>query len=293
MDAKSLAELYNEEYLRGVLLKRHPVADSCPLIFDVPRSGSDYPKEFRSPASFDDVRRNVSMYVEELYENAPAFGATWLFACFPNTYIDANRNELDIDEALISGEPLPEFSPSDRSLRGMGLIPKFCGDGSVLLHDAPIPVEDLLHRIENYHRPYHLELSACISRFHENFGAAYHVSCHSMSSRGSKAVRDVGSPRSDFDIGDGHGKTCSPAFVEVVRNCLSGFGYDVTVNKHFAGAESIHRHAAPTKGLHSLQIEINRSLYMDENTYRKNENFETVKEHLTLLAQQLSKFTSS
>ena len=163
----------------------------------------------------------------------------------------------------------------------------------MLLNEALIPVEDLLHRIENYHRPYHLELSTCIAQFYEKFGAAYHVSCHSMGSRGSKAMRDVGSPRSDFDIGDGHGTTCSGAFVESAQNFLSGLGYDVTVNKHFAGAESIHRHSAPMKGLHSLQIEINRSLYMDETTFRKNENFETVKEHLTSLAQQLSKFISS
>ena len=113
-------------YLPGVLQQRVPAQNAAPLVFDIPRSGSDYPREFRSPAPFDAVRRSVSMYVEELYANAPDHGATWLYALFPNTYIDANRHELDVDPEWFEGEWSEPLQPSDKSLRGMGLIPRVC-----------------------------------------------------------------------------------------------------------------------------------------------------------------------
>lgn len=94
-------------------------------------------------------------------------------------------------------------------------------------------------------------------------GIVYHVSCHSMASVARKVSVDAGAQRSDFDIGDGYGKTCNPTFVAAAVECLSGLGYNVTVNKHFAGAESIHKHGDPANGIHSLQIKTKRGLYMD------------------------------
>ncbi len=283
---------FDEVHKPGVFLCRRPVKDACPLIFDIPRSGREYPNWFRSPAAFNDVRRNVSMYVEALYEDVPEEGATWLFACFPNTLIDANRNEKDVDAALIAGASEGQFSPSDRSLRGVGLIPKFCGDGSVPLQGAPMSMDDLERRLNDFYWPYHNELSANIARLKNEFGRVYHISCHSMAGRGNKAMKDAGQARSDFDIGDGNGKTCGPDFVEAVKECLSDFGYDVTVNRHFAGAECIHKHASVENGIESLQIEVNRSLYMVEETFEKKPAFDRVKSHLGALARELAQFAN-
>jgi N-formylglutamate deformylase len=280
----------DETYRPGVLHRRTPSEDAVPLVFDIPRSGNDYPCEFRSPAPFDAVRRSVSMYVEELYGGAPNHGATWLYALFPNVFIDANRHELDVDPAWLEGELTEPLEPSDKSLRGMGLIPRVCGKGDVALQDAPITAADLRHRLDHYYWPYHNELTAILEGFRERHGVAFHVSCHSMSSVGGKAVADVGRVRSDFDIGTRNGTTTAAAFADAVIECLKGFGYDVTRDEHFVGAESVCKHGNPEGGIHSLQIEINRSIYMDEDSYHRGDRFAEIQGHLSQLARRLADF---
>jgi N-formylglutamate deformylase len=124
-------------------------------------------------------------------------------------------------------------------------------------------------------------------------GSAYHVSCHSMASIARAVSKDAGAPRSDFDIGDRHGETCNREFVDTVQEFLAGLGYAVTINKHFAGAESIHKHGDPANGIQSLQIETRRGLYMDEETYEKRPEFETVRKHLGQLAGHLAAYTNA
>ena len=277
-------------YLPGVLRRLDPTASPSPTVFDIPRSGSDYPRSFRSPAPFDAVHRSISMYVEELYADAPAAGATWLFACFPNAWIDANRHEADIDPELLDG-PWPEtLAPTDKSRLGVGLIHKFCGRGDVPMHAGPLAVADVRERLERYYWPYHHELAALLSAHRAEFGVAFHISCHSMSSVGGSATADAGRRRSDFDIGDRHGETTEPAFRDLVVETLRGFGYDVTVNRHYAGAESIRKHGAPTAGVHSLQIEINRALYMDEEAFARGPDFEPIRANLASLAETVCAF---
>ncbi len=279
-----------EIYRPKVLHRRAPTKSGAPLVFDIPRSGNNYPQEFHSPAPFDAVRRSVSMYVEELYNGAPDHGATWLYALFPNVYIDANRHELDVDPAWFEGEWSEPLEPSDKSLRGMGLIPRVCGKGDVVLQETPISAADLRHRLDNYYWPYHNELTGILKEFRESHGVAFHVSCHSMSSVGGKAVADAGRVRSDFDIGTRNGSTTQPEFAEAVIECLKGFGYDVTRDEHFIGAESVRKHGNPENGIHSLQIEINRGIYMDEDSYRRGDRFAEIQGHLSQLAHRLTDF---
>ena len=283
----------DETHRPGVLLRRTPGKNAAPLVFDIPRSGSDYPREFQSPAPFDAVRRSVSMYVEELYRHVPEHGATWLFALFPNVYIDANRHELDVDPAWLEGDWEVPPEPSDKALRGMGLIPRVCGKGDVVLQDLPITAADLQHRLDNYYWPYHNELTGILAAFRERYGSAFHVSCHSMSSIGGKAVADPGRVRSDFDIGTRNGTTTAPEFANAVIECLKGFGYHVTQDEHFIGAESVRKHGNPDNGIHSVQIEINRSIYMDEDKYRRGGRFTEIQGHLSQLARHLAEFARS
>lgn len=279
-----------ETFRPGVLHQRIPVENAVPLVFDIPRSGSDYPREFRSPAPFNAVRRSVSMYVEELYASAPDHGASWLYALFPNTYIDANRHELDVDPEWLDGDWSEPLAPSDKSLRGMGLIPRVCGKGDVVLQDTPITAADLRHRLDTYYWPYHNTLTGILDSFRARHGVAFHVSCHSMSSVGGKAVPDPGRKRSDFDIGTRNGTTTAPAFPDLVIETLKGFGYDVTRDEHFIGAESVRKHGDPDGGIHSLQIEINRSIYMDEDSYRRGERFAEIRDHLSQTIGRLAEF---
>ncbi len=282
-----------ETFRPGVLHWRVPADGAAPLVFDIPRSGSDYPREFRSPAPFDAVRRSVSMYVEQLYASAPDHGATWLYAMFPNTYIDANRHELDVDPEWFEGDWSEPLEPSDKSLRGMGLIPRVCGKGDVVLQDTPISAADLRHRLDTCYWPYHNTLTGILEDFKAHHGVAFHVSCHSMSSVGGKAVADAGRKRSDFDIGTRNGTTTATAFPDLVIETLKGFGYDVTRDEHFIGAESVRKHGNPDGGVHSLQIEINRSIYMDEDSFRRGERFAEIQDHLSQMIGRLAEFARS
>lgn len=277
-------------YVPGVLLRRDPVAPPSPVVFDIPRSGAEYPRDFRSPAPFDAVHRSISMYVEELYADVPDAGATWLYACFPNAYIDANRHERDIDPELLDG-PWPEkLEPTGKSRLGIGLIHSVCGTGDVPLWHGRLPVADVRRRLDDYYWPYHNELAALLKAQRATFGTAFHVSCHSMASIGGAATVDRGARRSDFDIGDRNHETADPVFVELVVETLRGFGYDTTVNKHYAGAESIRKHADPAGGIHSLQIEISRGLYMDEDSYVRGPRFAEIRSHLATLGQAVCAF---
>ena len=279
-----------EKYIPGVLRRLDPIRNASPVVFDVPRSGSDYPRRFRSPAPFDAVHRSISMYLEELYDGAPAAGANLLFACFPNAFIDANRHELDINPDLIDGEWPGPLEPTIKSKLGIGLIHAMCGAGDLPLHHGRLSVADVKDRLDNYYWPYHNELAGLLADHREKYGVAYHVSCHSMSAIGSKASVDEGKARSQFDIGDRNGTTCEPGFVDVVKTTLEGFGYEVTVNRHYAGAESIRKHGAPDKGIHSLQIELNRGLYMDEELFTRGDGFQTIRGHLAELAEAVAAY---
>ncbi len=230
------------------------------------------------------------MYVEELFNQAPEQGATWLYACFPNAYIDANRHERDIDPGLIDGALDTPFEPTEKSDFGVGLIHSVCDGTGAPLQQAPLAIADLRRRLDGYYWPYHNELSSILSEMLLRTGVACHVSCHSMASIARSVSKDAGAPRSDFDIGDRHGETCDRGFVDTVQKFLSGLGYDVTVNKHFAGAESIRKHGDPANGNQSLQIETRRGLYMDEETYEKRPEFESVRGQLGKLAAHLAAY---
>lgn len=279
-------------YRPGVLHRMTPAGRSAPLVFDIPRSGRDFPNDFRSPAGYNEVKSSISMYVEELFSRAPEHGATWLYACFPNAYIDANRHERDIDPALVAGEPAEPFEPTEKSELGVGLIHRVCDGTGSPLQQTPLSVADVERRLHGYYWPYHNELTSIIEGLREQHARVLHVSCHSMASVARSVSKDVGQPRSDFDIGDRNGSTCDRDFVDAVRSFLAGLGYDVSVNRHFPGAESIRKHANPAAGIHSLQIETRRGLYMDEATYEKGPQFDTVREHLGALAAHLAAFAS-
>ena len=246
----------------GVFERRNPAANAIPVLFEIPRSGAEYPRSFRSPASLTDMQGSVSSFVETVYERIPEAGATWLYAKFPNAFIDLNRNEEDIDPGMVEGSWTGVMNPSARTAAGKGLLPMTVG-ASQPIYDGKIAADDLRDRIENFHRPYHAEVTRILTAFKSRFDRAVHLTCHSMPAIVS-AGPEKGTVRSDFDLGDRNGTTASADLVAFLSEKLRSFGFDVTHNKFFAGAECVERHGRPDHGLHSIQIEMNRSLYMDE-----------------------------
>jgi N-formylglutamate deformylase len=279
--------------LPGVLLRRDPAADVAPVVFDVPRSGTWYPCDFRPDAPFQDVHRSVSMHLGELYDVVPASGATLLYALFPNAYADANRHETDVDPELLADEWQGPgvLAPTVKSKLGIGLIHSLAGDGP--LYQRKLAAADIRNRIENYFLPYHDELARIIAAHRAAAGVSYHVSCHSMASIGGRSTLDRGEQRSDFDIGDLNGASCDPEFSELVVSTLRGFGYKVTANFHYAGAECIRRHSDPAAGRHSLQIELNRKLYMNEAEFTKTGGFAEVQTAIVTLAGAIRDYATA
>jgi len=256
----------------GVFLRHDPAGPPVPVLVDVSRSGREYPPDFRSPLPFTEVHDNVSMYVEELCGAAPAAGATLLYALFPNTYIDANRSAADIDETLIEGKWPGPIVQSDFTERGLGLLKRLSRYGT-RIQERKLTVEEVRHRIDAYHEPYHRELARLLAGFRRDFGAAWQLSFHCMSAVGAPTHADPGKERADFCLGDVHGTTCTPAFRDFVVETLGGLGHSVSVNFPYYGGELTRRHADPANGVNSLFIEINKRMFIDTKTFRRTEGF--------------------
>lgn len=268
--------------LPGVFLRHYPVTAPVPLLVDVSRSGREYPPEFRSPLPFTEVHDNVSMYVEELCGAAPKLGATLLFALFPNTYIDTNRNAGDIDESLIEGKWPGPIVHSDFTQRGLGLLKRLSRYGTQM-QERKLTVAEVRHRLDAYHEPYHQELARLLAAFRSDFGAAWQLSFHCMSAIGAPTHADPGKERADFCVGDVHGTTCALEFLNLVVTTLRELGHSVSVNFPYYGGELTRRHSDPANGINSLFIEINKRMFIDTKTFRKTEGFEGTRRSIEAL----------
>lgn len=276
-------------HIPGVLTRIDPVTEPVPVVFDVPRSGTWYPCEFRTEVSFDDLHRSVSMHLPDLYQGVPQYGAQLLVAHFPNAFIDANRNETDIDPSLLADDwkgALP-LNPTVKSELGIGLIHSVAGQTGTPLYDYKLTSAEIQSRIDQYFLPYHDELARIIQEGNDRHKVSYHISCHSMASIGGSSTLDKGQPRTDFDIGDLNGQSCEPEFAELVVKTLKSFGFNVTSNFHYAGAEAVRRHSRVSERKHSLQIEINRKLYMNEQDFSKSADFADIQKVLAKLADEI------
>lgn len=250
--------------------------DAVPVVFDSPHSGSVYPSDFDFAAPVDVMRRAEDAFVDELFASAPAHGAALLAALFPRSYVDPNRHEHEIDTLLLN-EPWPHpIVHSHRSARGLGVVRRLVR-ATVAVYDRRLSVSEVQSRLARYHRPYHEELSAMIAEAHGRFGIVWHLNCHSMKSTAKGRLRD------DFVLGDRDGTTCAREFTDLVASTLRALGYSVGLNHPFKGAEIVTRHGDPTAGRHSLQIEINRGLYMDEARIEKNSDFPELKQDIDRL----------
>jgi len=274
----------------GVLFRTGPKAAEVPLVFDSPHSGTDYPADFDHTCPRDVLRTAEDTYVHELYAAAPAQGATLIGALFPRSYIDANRHLADLDQALLA-EPWPgPLKPGVKTKLGMGLIRRLAIP-KLPVYGRKLGVAEVQARIDRYYHAYHDELAAAADRLHARWGGLWHIDCHSMKSvSNAMASEGAGVARADFVLGDRDGTTCAPELTGFVREFLTGRGYDVRVNDPYKGVELVRRHGRPRENRHSLQIEVNRKLYMDEESFERNENFPRLKSDLDGLVAALSGF---
>lgn len=269
-----MTALIGAEHRPGVLSIRPPAGDGLPLVFDSPHSGTVYPRDFRPMAPMAELRRAQDTHVDRLFGAAPDHGAVLLEAHFPRTCIDPNRALDDLDPDLLEGPWPAPLAPSEKCRRGLGLIWRLCPPGRRPIYDRALSVSEVEQRIERYWRPYHDALSGILDRLHQRFGQVWHVDCHSMNSVSTAMhAEGPGIRRPDFVIGDRDGTSCCAAFTSLVRAHLEAAGYSVAVNDPYKGVELVRAYGAPGAGRHSLQIEIARRLYMDEDTLEPHAGF--------------------
>lgn len=276
----------------GVLTIEGLATQHLPLVLDSPHSGTDYPADFGAIAPMNLLRNAEDTHVHRLFGDAVDVGAVLLHAHFPRIYVDANRAFDDMDPAQIDGTPPWPLNPGPKSLSGIGLCWTRVPPEGGPLYAAPLGADALRHRVETYHRPYHQALDALTDAAHARWGRVWHINCHSMPNLPSAMNRsetDTG-PRADFVLGDRDGTTCAPAFTETVRAFLAARGYSVKVNDPYKGVELVRHHGRPAEGRHSLQVEVNRRIYMHDNTRAPNAEYEATRATLRALAGHLADF---
>jgi len=283
-----------DQHIPGVLRLHAPVEPAVPLVFDSPHSGTDYPADFGAMAPVAELRAAEDTFDDDLYGAAPGLGAPLLCALFPRLYIDPNRAETDMDPAEIEGAwDGPPLSPGAKSRLGQGVVWTRRPPG-LPVYDGKLPAAALRARIEGYHRPYHRALARVLDATAARFGGYYHVNCHSMPSLASNmSAEPPGTKRPDIVLGTLDGLTAGPELVDAVRAHLSGRGLDVRVNEWFKGLHIIRAAGDPARGRHSLQIEVNRRLYMDEERIGKGPGYATIRSVFTDLIENLRRFAAA
>jgi N-formylglutamate deformylase len=255
-------------------------------LFNSPHSGSTYPQEFLTLSRLDiaTLRRSEDSFVDELFGGVVGHGYPLMRAHFPRCFVDVNREPYELDPRMFEGR-LPSFA-NTRSMRvagGLGTVARVVGDAQEI-YDRRIPIDDALARIEALYKPYHRALRRLFTRLHRDFGAAMLIDCHSMpSSTGHKDER----PRPEFVLGDRYGTSCVGVVAEMVEQTLRSLGYTVSRNKPYAGGFITEHYGNPAAGLHAIQLEINRALYMDERCYQRVSGFDRLAADLVTLAKRL------
>jgi N-formylglutamate amidohydrolase len=259
-----------------------PDRQTLPLVFASPHSGTDYPGDFVAASRLDPLalRRSEDSFVDELFEAAPRLGAPLLRAIFPRAFVDPNREPFELDPAMFEDE-LPDYANtrSPRVAAGLGTIARIVANGADI-YAGKLPFAEALRRIQRYYWPYHRALARLVEDTKAAFGFCILVDCHSMPSVGGPMDRDSGRRRVDFVLGDCHGTSCAAVVTDTVERGLDEAGYHVARNAPYSGGFVTRHYGRPEEALHSLQIEVNRCLYMDEAEIRRRPGLDRVAEDL-------------
>jgi N-formylglutamate amidohydrolase len=250
------------------------------MVLNSPHSGSFYPPAFLAQSRLDAaaIRKSEDFFVDDLFGGAVDLGAPMLRANFPRAYLDVNREPYELDPKMFC-DSLPPYANS-QSLRvggGLGTIPRIVGDGMEIYRQR-LPASEALERVETIYRPYHASLRGLVASARARFGKAVLLDCHSMP--GSIRIGERGT-KADIIIGDRFGGSASRQISDAALTLLRGRGFAVAHNKPYAGGFITEHYGKPRHNVHALQIEVNRSLYVDEQSYAKLDGFLPLKRAIT------------
>jgi N-formylglutamate amidohydrolase len=269
------------------LTLHNPVRQTVPIVFASPHSGRDYPSEFLAAARLDarNLRRSEDSFVDELFAAAPTYGAPLLAANFPRAFCDANREAWELDPTMFADELPPWVNTSSpRVGAGLGTIARLVASGEAIYREK-LPFAEAERRIRTCWYPFHEALQEQIANTHGTFGTCLLIDCHSMPGHGCTGRSGTGA---QCVLGDAHGTTCSPRLTKLIEEIISGFGYAVRRNDPYAGGFITRRYGRPRDGIHALQLELARPLYMDEQRIERGSGFPRVQADMTAFIRTLA-----
>ncbi|HLF58884.1 MAG TPA: N-formylglutamate amidohydrolase [Alphaproteobacteria bacterium] len=260
---------------------------TLPLVIASPHSGHGYLPEFLAQSPLDPraLRKSEDSYVDELFAAGPALGAPLLRAHFPRIYVDPNREPFELDPRMFE-DKVPDFvnASSPRVAAGLGTIARLAAGGEDIYREK-LRFAEALQRIDSCYRPYHATLRRLVDATVVKFGFCILLDCHSMPSVGGPTESDAGRPRADFVLGDCFGESCAAAVTAGAERALVALGYSVRRNAPYSGGFTTRHYGRPRQAVHALQVEVNRGLYMDQDSFAKAAGF-------SALAARLSDFVA-
>jgi N-formylglutamate amidohydrolase len=264
---------------------------TAPIVFNSAHSGRDYPARFLGMTRLDhlSIRQSEDAYVDELFARAPHLGTPLLRAHFPRAYLDVNREPWELDPQMFT-EPLSDRfnTTSPRVAAGLGTLARVVAENKPIYRER-LTLDDARMRIEGIYIPYHATLQRLLTDAVGTFGVAVLIDCHSM----PRIARTGDRLAPDIVLGDRYGTTCGSGIVDLAEMVFAGAGLRVARNRPYAGGFIARTYGRPQHGIHALQVEISRHLYMNEVTLEKSEGFNAIRQLIERLTLALIGYDSS
>lgn len=243
------------------------------VVFASPHSGREYPADFlaRSVLNAHAIRSSEDAFIDQLFRPATRFGAPLIAARVPRAFVDLNRGVDELDPAIVDGVRRAGHNP--RVASGLGVIPRVVSNGRAI-YRGKLTASEAKDRLDRYWFPYHRALQEQLDRAHVAFGEAILIDCHSMPREAVDCVVRSGAKRPDVVLGDRFGASAAAPVVDEIERILTRAGLCVARNAPFAGAYVTQQYGRPSRRQHAVQIEIDRSLYMDEKLIRPRDDFD-------------------
>lgn len=266
-----------------------PPVQTVPLVFASPHSGRDYVPSFLAQTNLDrlTLRRSEDSFVDQIFSGVPNCGAPLIHALFPRAYVDPNREPYELDPEMYV-EQLPPFANTSSPLvaAGLGTIPRVVATGNAI-YKGKLSLNEAFRRVNGCHLAYHRALSDLIQRTRSRFGCCVVVDCHSMPSSELPAWQRTTQLLADIILGDRFGSSCAPTVMDTTHAALKEMGYAVVRNVPYAGGFTTRRYGRPETGVHVIQIELSRALYMNEAKFLPMPGMARLGQNMLALAKVL------
>ena len=263
-----------------------PVALLSGIVIGSPHSGRNYLSSVKEQSILDPItlRSSEDAFVDELMDFAPALGIPLICSEIPRAFVDLNRGRDELDPAIIEGIKPNRQNP--RVISGLGVIPRVVANGKEI-YSGKLSKEAAIERLENFWDPYHSKLAELLDRARQQFGYSILIDTHSMP---HEAILNASSSfrTSQIVLGDRYGATCAPEIINDLIKLISKNGLRASRNIPFSGAYIVQKYGSPGLNRHAIQLEIDRSIYMNESKIQKLEKFHKLKNKLQNIMRDFS-----